>query len=152
MELTYEEAFFGKTVNVTVARERLCHTCGATGSAKPEEMPTVSRRGPRGACSAVKATVGGVSPFSRGLSQSTEGPWAAERAGLSPNPSLPQPWSRKLLCGTVLIASNRIFVGQTLLGVEVYRSSCFFAERSITSAVDVSKTDQLSGLFPDRMQ
>ena len=44
MELTYDEAFFGKTVNVTVARERLCHTCGATGSAKPEEMPTVSHR------------------------------------------------------------------------------------------------------------
>ncbi|CAN0029337.1 unnamed protein product, partial [Laminaria digitata] len=42
VELTYEEAFFGKTVNVTVTRERLCHTCGATGSAKPEEMPTCS--------------------------------------------------------------------------------------------------------------
>lgn len=57
MELTYEEAFFGKTVNVTVARQRLCHTCGATGSAKPEEMPTVSRRGPRCASSSNYAFV-----------------------------------------------------------------------------------------------
>lgn len=50
MELTYEDVFFGKTVNVTVSRERLCQTCGGTGSAKPEEMPMVSRLDPLVGC------------------------------------------------------------------------------------------------------
>lgn len=41
LPLTFEEAFFGKTANVTVSRERLCHACKGTGAAKPEEMPMV---------------------------------------------------------------------------------------------------------------
>eukprot|EP00903_Cladosiphon_okamuranus_P013217 g12328.t1 len=42
LPLTFEEAFFGKTANVTVSRERLCQTCKGTGAAKPEEMTTVT--------------------------------------------------------------------------------------------------------------
>lgn len=41
MPMTFEEAFSGKVANVTVTRQRLCHTCKGTGAAKPEEMPTV---------------------------------------------------------------------------------------------------------------
>eukprot|EP00752_Nemacystus_decipiens_P008329 g7444.t1 len=40
LPLTFEEAFLGKTTNVTVSRERLCTACKGTGAAKPEEMPT----------------------------------------------------------------------------------------------------------------
>lgn len=42
MELTLEEVFDGKQQNITVTRERLCKACGATGSANPEGMSTVS--------------------------------------------------------------------------------------------------------------
>lgn len=41
LPVTFEEAFEGKTANVTVARERLCRTCGGTGASEPGEMPTV---------------------------------------------------------------------------------------------------------------
>lgn len=41
LPLTLEEVFEGKTANVTVTRERLCRTCGGTGAAEPEKMPTV---------------------------------------------------------------------------------------------------------------
>lgn len=41
LQLTFEEAFEGKTANVTVTRETLCRVCGATGSANPEDMATV---------------------------------------------------------------------------------------------------------------
>ncbi|CAM9524255.1 unnamed protein product [Ectocarpus fasciculatus] len=40
LPVTFEEAFEGKTANVTVARERLCRTCGGTGASEPGEMPT----------------------------------------------------------------------------------------------------------------
>lgn len=43
LPVTFEEAFEGKTANVTVARERLCRTCGGTGASDPGEMPTVRR-------------------------------------------------------------------------------------------------------------
>ncbi|CAM9756118.1 unnamed protein product [Pylaiella littoralis] len=39
LPLTFEEAFEGKSTNVTVARERLCSTCAGTGSADPAKMP-----------------------------------------------------------------------------------------------------------------
>lgn len=44
LPLTLEEVFHGKTTNVTVARERLCGTCGGTGAADPAEMPTVKTK------------------------------------------------------------------------------------------------------------
>ncbi len=46
LPLTFEEAFEGKTVNVTVSRDRLCRTCGGTGASDPENMPVV-REGKR---------------------------------------------------------------------------------------------------------
>lgn len=44
LPLTFEEAFEGKTANVTVSRERLCRTCGGTGARDPENMPVVRER------------------------------------------------------------------------------------------------------------
>lgn len=42
-QISFEQAFVGVAINVTVTRERLCKACDATGSSKPEEMPTVSK-------------------------------------------------------------------------------------------------------------